>query len=584
MNKKLLLLFFIINGCAIAQTAQEPVPYPRAQEFESLSAPDSSGNRLTLKMPIENSERLLPTNLKLPYPIIFIHGLNSKSDKWDPTTNWMYSQYGLSYGGRIDFCLNFDGNVTTANKNFYPTTGADIALFTDPANLVVGDYYYLNFDIALDGALYPNSSYPYMVYSNQQAIAKQGAALKYAIQYVLQKTGKEKVIIMGHSMGGLAAREYLQNPSLWQPDGQHHIAKLATTGTPHGGSNASLSILNTVVNINNQSEAVRDLRESYFYSGSPGVFLYGGVESNAVMDDMLSYYFENVDVNCNTLIGESIVGLNQKSISNNLDFSCIIGTANALNGGDYVVDNENANLNYYYSNITNNIFNTSTSHTNLPTQNYENMQGLDEPNEFPIAYKIDYNIQYTGFTTIQPIGGYTYDYDDYKFVVTSNSNITVNITNITNSNTIARIVNNSYNQIGGLAQSSGATSLAFTRTLSAGTYYLEIYSTPTTTSYLYPYKFILNSTPSVGIEEVNLENQITVYPNPVKDKLTINTTFSNYNNSYYSLVNILGESLISSKRLTSDPFIIDTSELSSGIYFIQFVNDNKVAVKKFTKE
>ena len=44
---------------------------------------------------------------------------------------------------------------------------------------------------------------------------------------------------MGHSMGGLASREYLQNPDNWQADGDHHVAKLLTIGTPNGGSNTT---------------------------------------------------------------------------------------------------------------------------------------------------------------------------------------------------------------------------------------------------------------------------------------------------------------------------------------------------------
>ena len=48
-------------------------------------------------------------------------------------------------------------------------------------------------------------------------------------------TNKDKVILFGHSMGGLCAREYLQNSSNWQTDGSHHVAKLITRGTPHGG-------------------------------------------------------------------------------------------------------------------------------------------------------------------------------------------------------------------------------------------------------------------------------------------------------------------------------------------------------------
>jgi len=44
-------------------------------------------------------------------------------------------------------------------------------------------------------------------------------------------------------MGGLASREYIQNTSNWQSDNVHHVAKLLTVGTPHGGSNASDSFI-----------------------------------------------------------------------------------------------------------------------------------------------------------------------------------------------------------------------------------------------------------------------------------------------------------------------------------------------------
>ena len=43
------------------------------------------------------------------------------------------------------------------------------------------------------------------------------------------------MILIGHSMGGLCAREYIQNESLWI-NNNHHVAKLITSGTPHGGS------------------------------------------------------------------------------------------------------------------------------------------------------------------------------------------------------------------------------------------------------------------------------------------------------------------------------------------------------------
>ena len=315
--KKLILILFCLPMIGFGQqnvidemlNEEEIQSKERPKDFEYLSAPDSNGVRRQLKMP--STTKALQT---LPYPIIFIHGLNSHSgNAWSALTNWMDSQYGTTYGGRLDFCLNYDGNYSQANLNYYPTSGADIALF--PHSLQAADYYYLNFDVATDGS---TNSYWYdagYVYSNQAAIKKQARALRSAIYRVLQASNRDKVILMGHSMGGLAAREYFQNSFFWQSDGLSHVAKIATLGTPHGGSNASFPLLaNLYADVDSQSEAVRDIRETYTYSGDDGVYLYGGEEANSVMDDMLLAWFDNVDVNCNGTIGQNITGLNDRSL------------------------------------------------------------------------------------------------------------------------------------------------------------------------------------------------------------------------------------------------------------------------------
>jgi hypothetical protein len=171
---------------------------------------------------------------------------------------------GLTFGGKIDFCLNDDGDNAISNKNVWTSTNnnipaADIALYTNyNTDITVADFYFLNFNIDNFGRL-PNNTNFSDVLSNEAAIAKQGVALKIAIQMVLLKTGRDKVILMGHSMAGLASREYIQNPSNWQTDGQHHVAKLVTTGTPHGGYTGTNNQL--VTGIDSQSEAYRDLRK-----------------------------------------------------------------------------------------------------------------------------------------------------------------------------------------------------------------------------------------------------------------------------------------------------------------------------------
>ena len=252
--------FILIAFSSIyAQKTNELQTVKRPKDYNYLSAPDSLGIRKSLKQPTQSSSKI-----HLPYPIILIHGLNSSSETWDSLTDFFENQYGLNYGGRFDFCLNYTGNNATASTKFYPDSGADIAFFTNPndtTQIKCGDFYCVNFDVGNDGSVFPSSSSPYYVLSNQSAIVKQGLAVKYAIQYVLQKTRRDKVILMGHSMGGLASREYIQNPSNWQSDGKYHVAKLVTTGTPHGGSNSSMTQpIDWCTGIDDPSEAVRDLK------------------------------------------------------------------------------------------------------------------------------------------------------------------------------------------------------------------------------------------------------------------------------------------------------------------------------------
>ena len=51
-----------------------------------------------------------------------------------------------------------------------------------------------------------------------------------AIAQICMETGSDKVIIVAHSMGGLAVRAYLRD------HGNTHIAKIITLGTPHRGT------------------------------------------------------------------------------------------------------------------------------------------------------------------------------------------------------------------------------------------------------------------------------------------------------------------------------------------------------------
>ncbi len=584
-------VFICILLCTISYAQQfdsiNSITKSRPQDFEYLSSPDSLGIRKILTTsPLSHHKKQLNNTIKLPYPIIFIHGLCSNSETWAATTySFMNQQYGLSNGGRFDYCLNYDGNNNTSNTKFYPNQNADIAVFAGTWG--IGDYYFVNFDVGINGSFNPSSSSPNYVLSNQSAIVKQGKALRDAIYRVLQLTGRNKVILMGHSMGGLAAREYIQNPNNWMPDGKHHVAKLVTTGTPHGGSNASMSFLGTLfTDIDNQSEAVRDLRTSYFYSDSAGVFLFGGLESNTTCDDILAYNFYNVDINCNEYSGNQILGLNQKSIQNDIDYSCIIGKANPFDNGDYAVDDENADLNNFYNlPAPQNTFTINANHISLTDKNYENMQGLDEPNQYNLSYNIGFDTTYTGFITKQPIGGYYYDFDDYQFNINNYNTVTVSINNINLTNLIARIVSTNTNTIIYTSQSNGASSITFTQNLSPGNYYLEIYGVPNPTSYLYPYQFKLNKSIINNIDTTITNNDyyFKTYPNPINNELTVESSKVD-NNIIIEIYDALGK-LSNSFKLTSNQTVINLSELKNGFYILKIKqNETLLNCKKIVKQ
>ena len=239
MMKTKLLLSILFFGTLTFSNAQEKKYQSKSRpaDFEYLSAPDSLGVRHKLKMPnvSVSNQKVLSGEIKIPYPIIFIHGLDSDANVWNATTDFMDAIFNFTFGGRLDFNLNNDNNNSTSNKSFYPQSGADIAQWGSMV-LTNGDYYFLNFAVGSDGSYAPSNLSFSNVLSNEAAIAKQGAALSRAIQQVMEITQRDKVILMGHSMGGLCAREYLQNPSNWtEPNINHHVAKLITTGTPHGG-------------------------------------------------------------------------------------------------------------------------------------------------------------------------------------------------------------------------------------------------------------------------------------------------------------------------------------------------------------
>jgi PKD repeat protein/pimeloyl-ACP methyl ester carboxylesterase len=432
-------------------------------------------------------------NHKIPYPILFVHGWTDNSgDCWNDFTAHVNKFNSWEYGGNMNFCLNPDNNVNTSDGY--------ILDFTSLPDLNNADYYYVNFDVSNDGQYDPIlNDYE----SNQSAIRKQGFAISFAISHVMAVTGKDKVILVGHSMGGLASREYIQNPVYWPADGKSHVAKLVTVGSPNGGSDYSLGWLDQwgqFIGKDTYSEAARDFR--YPSSEYSGLFLFGGIENQSI--DLHWNYDVDVDGDINDLI----VGLNEKISPTDIAYSCIIGDDGS--GSDKYVLVDRADLgNYIFSPIPllnphADKFTVGSEHSKIQKENPQQMiQSLDEPKTYDLSYEIPLNEIF--FATISeqaandpfPPPDNTIDYDDYKFTIPQSGNIEVIFTNIPVKNASCDILDDSFNYLKSV-QTNGLSTVDFTLNLNPGTYYLEISGIPDYISFASQYCYGVFYTPTAA--------------------------------------------------------------------------------------
>ena len=84
---------------------------------------------------------------------------------------------------------------------------------------------------------------------------------------------------------------------------------------------------------------------------------------------------------------------------------------------------------------------------------------------------------------------------------------------------------------------------------------------------------------TVGVGE-QMGNNITLYPNPVNDKLTIEAEAALGTVEIYNLMG----ALVYSQKGCANKVEINTSDLQSGIYFIRMTNDNASETRRFVKE
>jgi len=456
-----------------------------------------------------------------PYPIIFVHGLNSDYKTWLGTPGTYdnvldYLKGGdtpLQYGGNLNITLDYKRDTET----LWNTKEEDVHLFTPNPNS--GDFYTINFNVNALGivpsdipnwifktnqvtSIYISSNeteigvtIPAQFYvgdiicigneymevtgignttitvnrrqlestadthvfadfvwdlsneSNQASIIKQGYGLKLAIDAIKSATGADKVILVGHSMGGLAAREYIRSY------GGSDVAKLVTIGTPHLGSTvAELSeLFDSSKGVDKRSDALRDLSYTYSdvssdpippYEGNApddGVYLFGGHNEEYLK---INTDFYNPDVNADGIIDAVYrSGLNtyiSNTLPETISYSWIISQyLYNVDGTPFGIDGDicvRYHRQYPWFEQPNgvpkpargNIITTDKRHDNEPTDYFALLRGLDEPNTNELAYEIGANSKNKGFITYGT-DDIPYDLDKYKINLTEDGLITISV-------------------------------------------------------------------------------------------------------------------------------------------------------------
>ncbi|KJJ39724.1 hypothetical protein MB09_00660 [Aequorivita vladivostokensis] len=93
--------------------------------------------------------------------------------------------------------------------------------------------------------------------------------------------------------------------------------------------------------------------------------------------------------------------------------------------------------------------------------------------------------------------------------------------------------------------------------------------------------WIIKHAATLGLEENPFNTTITLYPNPAKNKLQLNTQEKTIDQ--INIYTITGSKVLQLEVNTVSP-AIDVSSLASGVYYLQLYSGKNVALKKFVKE
>lgn len=102
------------------------------------------------------------------------------------------------------------------------------------------------------------------------------------------------------------------------------------------------------------------------------------------------------------------------------------------------------------------------------------------------------------------------------------------------------------------------------------------------TSSSYSNEFWEYSNPESVIELAHENSNLSIYPNPANNYLTLLLNNVHYEKAYYELYNNFGQTVRQETTIQAFQTRVNTSDLSNGIYYIRVIVDGYCTTKKFT--
>jgi hypothetical protein len=182
-----------------------------------------------------------PNCSDINYPILFVHGHAFNKD--------VSAHYSLDAFNKIQKKLEDENYLNAGTMSLYSQNNFEEShwrLITSPLSIKVS--YYLD--------LFKEPDNYVVIQTKTENIDTYSIRLNELINNVLEETGKNKVILITHSMGGLVSRRYLQ---LF---GENKVSKLIMIGAPNNGVSGKVA---DYCNLKGEKLECRDLNSNSLF-------------------------------------------------------------------------------------------------------------------------------------------------------------------------------------------------------------------------------------------------------------------------------------------------------------------------------